>query len=206
MAITTYSELQDAMLAWVNKQDIAQSLPTFISLAEADMQRKLRHWRMEKRSTATLDTQYSTLPTDFLEPIRLLLTGNKPTRLEMIGVGELAERRQNVVDTSGAPRFFAIVDGKIEVHPQPDGDYTLEMVYYSKIPALTTSNTSNWVLENHVDAYLYGSLLHTAPFLGDDPRLQTWSALYESAINAINAESESTKTGGAGRRIQIRSY
>jgi hypothetical protein len=206
MAITTYSELQDALLAWANKQDIAQSLPTFISLAEADMQRKLRHWRMEKRSTATLNTQYSTLPTDFLEPIRTMLIGNKPIRLELIGVGELAERRQTVQGTSGQPRFYAIVDGNIEMFPAPDGDYTLEIVYYAAIPALSSSNTTNWLLDNYSDAYLYGSLVHTAPFLGDDARVQTWSLLYDNAINAINAESEKTKTAGAGRRIQIRSY
>ena len=72
MAITSYATLQDAILAYANKQDIAQSLDTFIALAEADMQRKVRHWRMERRSTALLDTQYTALPNDFLEPIRTM--------------------------------------------------------------------------------------------------------------------------------------
>ena len=206
MAITSYATLQDAILAYANKQDIAQSLDTFIALAEADMQRKVRHWRMERRSTALLDTQYTALPTDFLEPIRTMLTGADPLHLEVIGIGELAERREAAKDASAKPKYYAIVDGTIEVFPKPDADYTFEMVYYADIPALSDSNTSNWVLEKHQDAYLFGALMQTAPFLGDDGRLSVWTSLYQSAIDGINAESEKSKTAGAGRRIQIRSY
>jgi len=42
--------------------------------------------------------------------------------------------------------------------------------------------------------------------LKDDVRTQVWAALYQSAIDGINAESESSKFGGSGRRMKIRSY
>jgi len=53
---------------------------------------------------------------------------------------------------------------------------------------------------------LYGSLIHSAPFLGEDARMQTWAALYQSAIDAINMESDKAKSSGSGRRLTIRSY
>ena len=66
MAITTYTELKTAVADFLNRDDLTSVAPTFISLAETDMQRRIRHWRMEKRSTAEIDTQYSAIPADFL--------------------------------------------------------------------------------------------------------------------------------------------
>jgi len=206
MPITTYAELQTVIADFLDRDDQTERIKTFIDLAEVNMGRLVRHWRMERRSTAILDTQYSALPTDFLEPIRLQVQANPPHALELVGQGELMSRREITSDTQGKPRYYAITDGSIEAFPTPDANYTLEMVYYGRIPALTTSNTSNWVLQYHADAYLYGSLIHSAPFLGEDARMQTWAALYQSAIDAINMESDKAKSSGSGRRLTIRSY
>ena len=67
-------------------------------------------------------------------------------------------------------------------------------------------NQTNWLLTNYPDAYLYGALLHSAPYLQEDSRIQTWAALYQKAISDINSESERSKTSASGRRIKIRSY
>lgn len=206
MPITSYSELQTVIADFLDRDDQTERIKTFIDLAEANMGRLLRHWRMERRSTAVLDTQYSTFPSDFLEPIRLSVQSTPPHALELVGQGELMTRRENTNNTLGKPRYYAITDGSIEVFPSPDADYTLELVYYGKIDALTVSNTSNWVLQYHPDAYLYGALIHSAPFLGEDARMGTWAALFQSAIDAINMESEKAKSSGAGRRLTIRSY
>ncbi len=92
------------------------------------------------------------------------------------------------------------------MYPTRDGTYTTERYYYKRISALSDSNTSNWLLEYFPDAYLYGSLVHSAPYLKDDARLQLWAALYEQAIASINRESEATKFGGSGRRMKIKAY
>ncbi len=206
MPITSYSELQTVIADFLDRDDQTERIKTFIDLAEANMGRLLRHWRMERRSTAVLDTQYSTFPSDFLEPIRLSVQSTPPHALELVGQGELMTRRENTNNTLGKPRYYAITDGSIEVFPSPDANYTLELVYYGKIDPLTISNTSNWVLQYHPDAYLYGALIHSAPFLGEDARMGTWAALFQSAIDAINMESEKAKSSGAGRRLTIRSY
>lgn len=203
---STYAELKDEVVNFLNNMAAEQTVDTFIDLTEADMSRRLRHWRMEKRSTAILDTQYSALPSDFYEPIRLSITSGDTYRLELAGQAGMMDRRESGSDVAGRPKYYAITDGSIEVYPTPNDDYTLEMVYYSKIIPLDSTNTSNWVLTYFPDAYLYGALLHSAPFLGEDARLQTWSALYEKAINDINADSDKAKFGGSGHRMKIRSF
>lgn len=206
MALTTYDELKDSIADFLNRDDLTSVIPDFITLAEADMNRGLRHWRQEKRSTAEIDTQYSAIPADFMEAIRFYITSNDTSPLELISQSEMVDRRYRSGDTSGKPAFYAVTAGEIEVYPTPDGTYDAELYYYSRITALSASNTSNWVLEYFPDAYLYGALVHSAPYLKDDARTQVWASLYANALNAINMESEKSKFGGSGRRMKIRSY
>ena len=206
MAITNYAELKSNITDFLNRDDLDTVAPTFISLAEANLGRNIRHWRQEKRSTAQLDTQYSAIPADFLEAVRFYITSGDTRPLELISQSEMLDRKYNNLNTSGQPAYYAITAGEIEVYPVPDGTYTAELYYMANLPALSDSNTSNWLLEYYPDAYLYGSLIHSAPYLKDDARLQTWAALYQSAIDAINAESEKSKFGGSGRRMKIRAY
>ena len=206
MALTTYDELKDSIADFLNRDDLTSVIPDFITMAEADMNRGLRHWRQEKRSTAEIDTQYSAIPADFLEAIRFYITSNDTSPLELISQSEMVDRRYRSGDTSGKPAYYAVTAGEIEVYPTPDGTYDAELYYYSRITALSASNTSNWVLEYFPDAYLYGALVHSAPYLKDDERAQVWASLYANAISAINAESEKFKFGGSGRRMKIRSY
>ena len=205
MAITTYAELQSSIASWLNRSDLTSVIPDFISLAETNMERSIRHWRQEKRATATIDTQYSALPADYLEGIRFNLDGDHRL-IEMITSADMQRRRYATADTSGSPRYFSVTGGQLEVFPTPDGSYTGELYYYSTIDALSDSNTSNWVLQHYPDAYLYGALVHSAPYLVDDARTQTWAALFSVAVNAINSESEKAKFSGSGLRLKINSY
>ncbi len=206
MAITTYAELQSNVTDFLNRDDLDAKAPTFISLAESNLSRDIRHWRQEKRSTAEIDTQYSAIPADFLEAVRFYITSGDTRPLELISQAEMLDRKYHNLNTSGQPAYYAITAGEIEVYPVPDGTYTAELYYMANLPALSDSNTSNWLLQYYPDAYLYGSLIHSAPYLKDDARLQIWAALYQSAIDGINAESEKSKFGGSGRRMKIRAY
>ena len=206
MALTTYDELKASIADFLDRDDLTTVIPDFISLAETQMNREIRHYRMEKRATANLDTQYTALPNDFLQPIRFVITGSDVSTLEQASPLEISKLREANNDTTGTPDTYSILDSSIEVFPKPDATYTLEMLYYEKIDALNSGNTSNWLLTNYPDAYLYGSLMHTAPYLAEDNRIQTWAALYQKAISDINSESERSKTAAAGRRIKIRSY
>jgi hypothetical protein len=205
MAITTYAELQSSIASWLNRSDLTSVIPDFISLAETNMERSIRHWRQEKRATATIDTQYSALPADYLEGIRFNLDGDQRL-IEMITSADMQRKRYANADTSGSPRYFSVTGGQLEVFPTPDSNYTGELYYYSTIDALSDSNTSNWVLQYYPDVYLYGALVHSAPYLVDDARTQTWAALFSAAVNAINSESEKAKFSGSGLRLKINSY
>lgn len=205
MSITTYDELKSSIADFLNRDDLTSVIPTFISLAEADMNRKLRHWRMENRATAEVDSRYSAIPADFLEPIRLHLEGNHAP-LESISSYRMQELRQSSLDTAGRPQYYCFTQGEIELYPTPNQAENLEMYYYAKLTALSASVSTNPILEYHPDIYLYGSLTHSAPYLGEDVRAETWARLYQNALGGAQKESDSAKTSGSGLRMKIRSY
>jgi hypothetical protein len=205
MAITTYAELKTSIANWLNRDDLTSVIPDFIALNEADMDRTVRHWRMENRSTASIDTRYTALPDDFLEAVRFHLDVDERP-IELATPLFLQKKRNQNADATGRPQYYAIISGQIEVWPKPDGTYTGELYYYARTATLSDSNTSNWILTYFPDAYLYGSLIHSAPYLVDDARVATWLALYKKAIDGINGNNDTAKFGGSGLRMQINSY
>jgi len=206
MSISTYALLQTVIADTLNRDDLTSVVPTFIALAEADMQRKVRHWRMETRSTAQLDTQFSAIPADWMETIRFYLTTGETSRLELISQAEMIDRKQADSNVTGRPYYYAMTGAQFELYPVPDGLYTGELLYFGKIPALSDSATTNWLLTNAPDAYLYGALIHSAPYLKDDARIQIWAALYQSAIDSLNNSSNDARHSGTGLRVKIRSF
>lgn len=205
MPLSNYSELQTAIANWLNRDDLTSVIPDFISLAEDDMNRTIRHYEMEERSTASFDTRYTLLPTSFLEAVRLHLDADERP-VELVTPLALQTYRQKGGDTSGKPRYYAIVGGQIEVWPTPDAAYTGELYYYKEIPSLTSSDPTNWVLNKFSDVYLYGSLLHSSMYLVDDNRITGWSALYQKAVDGINSNNQKAKFGGSGLRMQVNTY
>jgi len=204
VSLDTYANLQTEIAEELNRDDLSTKAQTFIALAEAQMNRDIRHWRMEKRDTLSASGQYTQRPTDWLETIRLWVTGSGTTNLQLSSMATMADRREAAEDAGGAPKYYAHVEDDIELYPSPDDTYTLGILYYQKIPALSDSNTTNWLLTNHPDVYFYGALLHSAPYLQEDARITVWAQLYSAAVANLNAESDRAKMSGSGLKLKIR--
>ena len=205
MALTNYSELQTAIADFLNRDDLTAVIPTFISLAEGQINRQVRHWRMENRATSTINEQYLTRPSDWLETIRMTVDGAQGVRqVELISRAALADKRAQALNTSGEPRYYTNSEDSYELYPTPDGDYNIEVLYTQKVPALSVSNTTNWLLTDHPDVYLYGALVHSAPYLQEDGRAATWAQMYGAAVQAVNLSSEKAKYSGSGLTPKIR--
>lgn len=206
MAISNYTNLKTTISDFLNRDDLDSVIPTFIQLGEAQMNRDIRHWEMEARSSGqqSQGDQYMQLPADWLETIRLHLTSQGTDAVELASMASIADKRAQVDDQAGRPRFYSHVRGEFELFPTPDEDTDFELLYYQRIPALSDSNASNWLLEYAPDIYLYGSLAHSAPYLQEDARIAVWAQMYAAAVSQLNAQSERVKNSGSGIRLNIR--
>ena len=201
MAFTTYDELKTEVAEFLNRDDLTDSIPSFVTLAEAQINRDVRHWKMEARSDLSLSDRYTDLPDDFLEPVRLYVTGNNRS-LNAITPDEMQDIRARNADSGDEACYYAITAGQIEIEPTQSSG-TLELYYVQSVPALSDSNTSNWLLTRAPDVYLYGTLAQSAPFLHDDGRLIVWTTLYTNAVNALNLSSEMGKFGGQNLKMRV---
>ena len=197
MALSTYAELRTSIGDWLNRSDLSATIPDFISLAEAQIERTLRTRQMIVRANASFDSQYGAVPADFLEVKSLkLISTNPPTPLSFLTV-DLLDEQSSTYTASGKPKFFGVVGGQFRILPTPDGTYTAELTYFAKLTKLSNSVTTNWLLTSSPDIYLYGSLLQAAPYLQDDARIQTWATLYERALNDLRtADDRGASSGG----------
>ena len=198
MAVSTYAELQTAVAAFVNRDDLTAIIPTFIALAEAQIQRDVRHWRMHERAVTSITTRYVALPGNWVETIRFTVDANGYRELRLLSEPAMQGLRACTGNTGGVPQYYAHIAGEIEVYPSPSGAYTGELVYVEKIPALSDATTYNWLLQEAPDVYLYGALIQSAPYLSEDGRAALWAGLYQSAVMALNAAGERAQYSGTG--------
>ena len=198
MAISTYAELKTAIADFLNRDDLTSSIPTFISLAESALNRDLRHWRQQRRVSSVADERYEQLPSDFIKAHSITIsTSHGEKALEFASMAEISRRNIANMGQAGEPVVYTMNAGQIEFVPEPDDSYPLTMTYYASLPTLSDEETSNWMLTLYPDIYLYGALLHTAPYLADDARIQVWAALYKSAIDAATRDSEQALYSGS---------
>lgn len=187
MSIATYSELQTSVGRWLNRDDLADRIPEFITLAESAMNRDLRIRDMQKRATSTLvsGTEYYDLPTDLLE-IRNVQLNTDPVR-KMRFLTPSQQMEEYPYSAIGLPRTVSIIGDEIRLRPVPDSGYTLEIQYFGRITALSDANTTNWILTYAPDVYLFGSLIQAAAFISvPEEDLGKWVAGYATATDQLN--------------------
>ena len=200
MALANYTDLKASVADFLNRSDLTSVIPDFVTLAEAEFNRTLRVREMSVRTQGPIDSQYVKLPDDFLGMRNIELMTDPVTPLEYKNLQNLDIHRRN--DKTGKPLYYSIVQNNIEFAPVPDGTYTLEIVYYQKVPALSTSST-NWLLTDHPDAYLYGTLQHSAPYLQHDERVGVWAGKFQQVIEQITTSDEKAKFSGSTPSISF---
>lgn len=191
--ITNYTTLQSTIADYLNRADLTAQIPTFIQLAEADFNTRLRTREMIVRAEAQSSNEYVQLPADWLEAINLhIVDGAQPLRFVTLDEADYINKQQIFTNVAA----YSLMNGAIELIPAPGANIDIEMIYYGKITPLSSEVATNWLLTKAPDVYLYGSLLHAQPFLMDDQRMPVFAALYNSRVEALNEESmKSTHSG-----------
>lgn len=178
-----YIELQTAVANFLNKSDLFATIPTFIALAEAKMTRRLRVRPMVVNSTASITLEFETVPGDFAGPISMKLDTGEV--LDCIAPDAMAARKAGEDKASGKPICYSVVGSSFEFSPTPGSAYTVYLVYYGAIPALSAVAPTNWLIAAYPDAYLYGALTEAAPY-ANDRRAGMWAQRLEAVLAEID--------------------
>jgi hypothetical protein len=203
MALTTYSELKTAIANWLDRSDLDDRIPEFIQLAEARHRRDFKIRRMETRVTANTiaDTEYYSLPDNFVAMRNIQLNTDPKTSLEYLTPEQMDRVRAG--SNTGKPKAYSIIGNNFQLRPIPDAVYEIEMLYYKYFTALSDSNTTNDMLTFHPDLYLYGALVEAEPYLQNDKRIQTWAGFYDRAKQDLITTNERDRHSGVAPTTRI---
>lgn len=203
MSITNYTNLQTAIASW-HHRDVTQ-IPDFIALAETRINTLLesRLGETDATLTATIASRYIAIPVGFSAVLGLWLTTYDPRREIRY---RLPEELPVTDDSSGQPYYYTIDGSNIAFERPADIAYTYTLRYQAAYDIASTS--TNDILTNYPDVYLFGSLVEACLFARDDPTI--FEQRFQSAItNAQKSESENKRfatissdhalTGGNGR-------
>ena len=206
MALSTYTELKDAVADWLDRSDLTARIPDFIALAETRINRELRIRPMEVRSlmTTTAGNQYFNLPGGYIQMRNIQLNTNPVTPLEYI-TPEMMDRLYGS-STTGKPRAYTLIGDEIQLSPIPDSTYSLEMAFYEKFTSLGDGTsgtvTSNWLTLNAPDILLYGALLEAEPFIKNDERVPVWLNGYSNAVDKLQKADARDRHSGSAMRVR----
>ena len=202
MAISTYAELKTAVANWLNRDDLTANIPDFITLCEARLNRVLRTRAMEGLYTASTiagQRDYN-LPASYLQMRALRLNTSPLTVLEYVSP-EIMDRVW-AGSSGGKPVAYTIKANELFLGPSPGAVYTMEMDYYRKFDSLSAIITTNAMLTDNPDVYLYGSLLEAEPFIKNDSRIQVWGTSFYKAITDIQDQDSKDRHSGSEMRIR----
>lgn len=206
MSLATYSDLLASVASWMNRTDLSSVIPDFVTIAESKIARDLRLRQQITTSTLTTPsdgTRTTALPTDWMEFENVSIaggSGTSETPCQYVNV-EHMDVKYPIGGNSGRPYVYSIEGPNILFGPVPDAAYTVNIMYYARLPALA-SNSTNWLMTNHPNIYLYACLREGAFFTKDEKSAMQWDGLYKQETANLQAVDDRSSHSGTVLRVK----
>lgn len=186
-AIPEYSDLCTKVADWMHRTDLLSLMPTFVAMAEENMSADIQSRSMDAKTTLTTVPSVSTLPLpgDMVEMRRLQVVDSYNTVLKYVSPDQIGVDYDR--NLQARPVEFTVIGGNIELAPIPDSAYSIELTYKQRVPALSRTNPSNWVLANWPSIYLFGTMIQACNYAMDFERQAVAQKMYQEAVNNVNS-------------------
>lgn len=174
-----------------NDPDFIAQIPTLIGLAESAIAAELK-------TLLQLVVVQTNLTTG--DPVLVKPTRWRKTISMKINGAPILLRSQDFVaqylseSTPGIPKYYAEYDyNNWNFAPEPDDDYAVEIIYYSLVQPLDSTNQTNLFTQIAPQAMLFGTLLQAQGYLKALDKLPVWKSYYTDCINALKKEDQTRR-------------
>jgi hypothetical protein len=191
--IQTYDNLVLDVQQYMERDDpdfIAQ-IPTLIGLAESAIAAELK----TLLQLVVVETNLITLNPVLIKPTRW-----RKTISMKINGSPILLRSQDYVSQyisesdPGQPKYYAEYDyNNWNFAPIPDDDYEVEIIYYSLVQPLDSTNQTNLFTQIAPQAMLFGTLLQAQGYLKALDKLPVWKSYYTDCLNALKKEDQTRR-------------
>lgn len=214
MSIATYTDLLSAVAGWLNRDDLTARIPDFVALFEGRAKRELRDW-LRTTLTAT-NTTGDLVLSDSGEVLSVSYndgtSGAHNFPLDLVSreqYNRLMETQSANVSVAGQVAYVDadVNAGTTTIRFWPPAGATapianLKVEYVKQLQSLASVST-NALLRDAPDMYLYGTLAESAPYLLHDERVPVWQARVDEGFRGLRILTERRLYGGAPRPRQL---
>ena len=189
----TYDNLVQDVINYMERNDpqfVAQ-IPSLIGLAESAIAAELKTYlQMTVVETTLLENQVILAKPARWRKTVSLKTNGKPMLMRS---QDYIAQYQSESDP-GVPLYYAEYDyNNWAFAPAPDVDYPVEIIYYSEIQPLDSSNQQNLFTREAPQAMLFGTLLQAQGYLKALDKLPIWKGYYTDCLDALKKEDNSRR-------------
>ena len=181
--IINYSERSDAQ--WI------ATIPTIIALTEASIAAELKTFLQLTVVESSLAQNQVVLekPARWRKTVSIKTNG-KPL---LIRSQDYVAQYQSE-STPSIPQIYADYDyNHFAFAPAPNQTCPVEIIYYSEIQPLDTTNQQNLFTRECPQLMLYGAMYHGMVYLKAMDKIQTWKAYYDNALAALKKEDNARR-------------
>jgi hypothetical protein len=181
--VQQYMERDDA--------DFVAMIPTLIGLAESAIAAELKTLLQLVVVETTLLASNPVLikPTRWRKTISMKINGAPVVMRSQDYIAQY-----NSESTTGQPKFYAEYDyNNWNFAPSPDVNYPVEIIYYSLVQPLDSTNQTNLFTQIAPQAMLFGTLLQAQGYLKALDKLPIWKGYYTDALAALKKEDNSRR-------------
>lgn len=199
MALDSYAALQTLILRYLRRPGdtlISGDIPDMITLFEREADRRLRTKWNETTMDLEIDPGQSIvhLPNDFRSLRSIRFTGGSP----ILNLYYMTPEQLN----GACGNYFTIEGLDLRIAENVSYGPVITIGYMKGLTPLSNTVASNWLLENHPDAYLFGSLAESEAFVGNDERVSGWLARRENSFTSIIDADRHARWGGGALQMR----
>jgi len=189
----TYDNLIQDIINYMERDDaqfVAQ-IPSLIGLAESAIAAELKTYLQLTVVETTLSVNQVVLskPARWRKTASMKVNGQPVLMRSQDYVSMYQSESDN-----GKPLYYAEYDyNNWAFAPKPDQDYPVEIIYYSEIQPLDTTNQQNLFTRECPQAMLFGALLQAQGYLKALDKLPIWKQYYDDSLVALKKEDDSRR-------------
>ena len=199
----TYLQLKDAVKAYTEYEETSfvNNIPLFIRLSEERILKNVQLSLFRKNATAqTSNTvQYIKVPSDFLAPFSLSMTGADGDKF-FVDFKDPSFVQSYTPDptTTCLPKYYCVFDvDNFLMAPTPNAAFTAELHYYYRPESLTAGSDSgtSWLSENAEMTLLYGALIEAYIYMkGEQDIMAYYDKRFQESLLPLKMLGEAKET------------
>ncbi len=192
-----YDSLLTTVASRMNRSDLTDLIPDFIVSVESSINTFLANnpvRPMVQTYPLSATTQRVDLPDGFIDVIDLYASDGTDTwplarvstnsNFDYYATRALAP---GISYDSTLPQQYKILGTTIVLAATPATTLTLTLDCTTKLTAVTSTNSTNWLMQSHPDVYEFGTLAHAAKHVRDMDYYNVNRDLFISALGAVPA-------------------